>query len=49
LPRWELPMNEMAGVEAFVRMLLLFGVKHIFALYGDISLPFYTAESRRFQ
>jgi hypothetical protein len=34
-------MNEMSGVEAFVRMLLLFGVKHIFALYGDISLPFY--------
>ena len=34
-------MNEMSGVEAFVRMLQLFGVKHIFGLYGDISLPFY--------
>jgi acetolactate synthase-1/2/3 large subunit len=36
-------MNEMSGAEAFVRMLQLFGVKHIFGLCGDTSLPFYDA------
>lgn len=34
-------MNEMSGAEVFVRMLQLFGVKHIFGLCGDTSLPFY--------
>jgi thiamine pyrophosphate-dependent acetolactate synthase large subunit-like protein len=28
-------MNEMSGAETFVRMLQLFGVKHIFGLCGD--------------
>src|SRR5438067_8804203 len=36
-------MNEMSGAEAFVRMLQLFGVKHIFGLCGDTGLPFYDA------
>src|SRR6266851_7062116 len=36
-------MNEMSGAEALVRMLQLFGVKHIFGLCGDTSLPFYDA------
>ncbi len=36
-------MNEMYGAEAFVRMLQLFGVKHIFGLCGDTSLPLYDA------
>ena len=36
-------MNEMSGAGAFVRMLQLFGVKHIFGLCGDTSLPFYDA------
>src|SRR5215467_13839878 len=36
-------MNEMSGAEAFVRMLELFGVEHIFGLCGDTSLPFYDA------
>ncbi|MGE3063982.1 MAG: thiamine pyrophosphate-binding protein [Hyphomicrobiaceae bacterium] len=36
-------MNEMTGAEAAVRMLQLYGVKHIFGLCGDTSLPFYDA------
>jgi acetolactate synthase-1/2/3 large subunit len=36
-------MNEMSGAEALVRMLQLFGVRHIFGLCGDTSLPFYDA------
>src|SRR5207237_9890239 len=36
-------MNEMCGAEAFVRMLQLFGVKHIFGLCADTGLPFYDA------
>jgi acetolactate synthase-1/2/3 large subunit len=36
-------MNEMSGAEAFVRMLQRFGVRHIFGLCGDTSLPFYDA------
>lgn len=36
-------MNELNGAEAFVRMLQLHGVKHIFGLCGDTSLPFYDA------
>jgi acetolactate synthase-1/2/3 large subunit len=36
-------MNEMSGAEAMVRMLRLFGVRHVFGLCGDTSLPFYDA------
>jgi acetolactate synthase-1/2/3 large subunit len=36
-------MNGMSGAEAFVRMLQLFGVRHIFRLCEDTSLPFYDA------
>lgn len=36
-------MNELSGAEAFVRMLQLYGVRHIFGLCGDTSLPFYDA------
>ena len=39
-------MNEMSGAEAMVRMLQLHGVKHIFGLCGDTSLPFYDALAR---
>ncbi|QQO24759.1 thiamine pyrophosphate-binding protein [Bradyrhizobium diazoefficiens] len=33
----------MSGAEAAVRMLQIYGVKHIFGLCGDTSLPFYDA------
>ena len=36
-------MQEIPGAEAFVRMLQLHGVKHIFGLCGDTSLPLYDA------
>jgi acetolactate synthase-1/2/3 large subunit len=36
-------MSQMSGSEAMVRMLQLHGVKHIFGLCGDTSLPFYDA------
>ena len=36
-------MSQMTGGEALVRMLQLHGVKHIFGLCGDTSLPFYDA------
>lgn len=36
-------MNELSGAEAMVRMLKLHGVKHIFGLCGDTTLPFYDA------
>jgi acetolactate synthase-1/2/3 large subunit len=36
-------MSTMTGAEAMVRMLQLHGVKHIFGLCGDTSLPFYDA------
>jgi acetolactate synthase-1/2/3 large subunit len=36
-------MNELSGAEAFVRMLQLHDVKHIFGLCGDTSLPLYDA------
>jgi len=36
-------MNEMSGAEAFVRMLQVHGVRHVFGLCGDTSLPFYDA------
>ena len=35
--------NELTGAEAMVRMLQKHGVKHIFGLCGDTSLPFYDA------
>src|SRR6476660_3328094 len=39
----EAGMGQMSGAEAMVRMLQLHGVKHIFGLCGDTSLPFYDA------
>ena len=39
-------MSSMTGAEAMVRMLQLHGVKHIFGLCGDTSLPFYDALCR---
>lgn len=35
--------TKLNGAEAMVRMLELYGVKHIFGLCGDTSLPFYDA------
>src|SRR4051812_37087447 len=39
-------MKEVPGAEAFVRMLQLHGVEHIFGLCGDTSLPLYDALHR---
>lgn len=39
-------MSKLNGAEAVVRMLQLNGVKHIFGLCGDTSLPFYDAMAR---
>jgi acetolactate synthase-1/2/3 large subunit len=39
-------MSQMTGAEAMVRMLQLHGVKHIFGLCGDTSLPVYDALAR---
>lgn len=39
-------MSSMNGADAMVRMLQLNGVKHIFGLCGDTSLPFYDALAR---
>ena len=39
-------MTQVTGGEAFARMLQLHGVKHIFGLCGDTSLPFYDAMYR---
>ena len=36
-------MNQLSGAEAFVRMLQLHGVRYIFGLCGDTSLPVYDA------
>ena len=36
-------MDQFNGAEAVVRMLELYGVRHIFGLCGDTSLPFYDA------
>jgi acetolactate synthase I/II/III large subunit len=36
-------MNRLSGAEAFVRMLQLHGVCHVFGLCGDTSLPLYDA------
>ena len=39
-------MSKLNGADAVVRMLQLNGVKHIFGLCGDTSLPFYDAMAR---
>lgn len=39
-------MTQLTGAEAAVRMLQAHGVKHIFGLCGDTSLPFYDALAR---
>ncbi len=39
-------MNRPSGAEALVRMLDLYGVRHLFGLCGDTSLPFYDALAR---
>jgi acetolactate synthase-1/2/3 large subunit len=39
-------MSTMTGAEALVRLLQLHGVKHVFGLCGDTSLPFYDALAR---
>ena len=39
-------MSNITGAEAAVRMLELHGVKHVFGLCGDTSLPFYDALCR---
>ncbi|MEL6962373.1 MAG: thiamine pyrophosphate-binding protein [Pseudomonadota bacterium] len=36
-------MNQMSGAEAVVTMLQRYGVKHVFGLCGDTSLPIYDA------
>lgn len=36
-------MNEVSGAEALVRLLQLHGVRHVFGLCGDTSLPLYDA------
>ena len=38
--------NYLTGAEAMVRMLQAYGVKHMFGLCGDTTLPFYDALSR---
>ena len=38
--------NQLNGAEAMVRMLEAHGVKHIFGLCGDTTLPFYDALQR---
>ena len=38
--------NELNGAEAMVRMLEAQGVRHIFGLCGDTTLPFYDAMLR---
>lgn len=38
--------NQLTGAEALVRMLEAYGVKHMFGLCGDTTLPFYDALSR---
>jgi acetolactate synthase I/II/III large subunit len=44
--RTETELTTMNGADALVRMLQLNGVKHIFGLCGDTSLPFYDALAR---
>lgn len=38
--------NQSTGAEALVRLLAMHGVRHIFGLCGDTSLPFYDALAR---
>ncbi len=38
--------NHLTGAEALVRMLEAYGVRHIFGLCGDTTLPFYDALAR---
>ena len=38
--------NHITGAEAMVRMLEGYGVRHIFGLCGDTTLPFYDAMAR---
>ena len=38
--------NQLSGAEAMVRMLEAHGVRHVFGLCGDTSLPFYDAFQR---
>lgn len=38
--------NELTGAEAMVRMLDAYGVRHMFGLCGDTTLPFYDALDR---
>jgi len=40
-------MNQLSGAEAVVRMLQLHGVRHVFGLCGDTSLPLYDALYRQ--
>ncbi|HUG62677.1 MAG TPA: thiamine pyrophosphate-binding protein, partial [Methylomirabilota bacterium] len=42
----EARLNTLTGAEAMVRMLQAYGVKHIFGLCGDTTLPFYDALHR---
>lgn len=39
-------MGQLTGAEALVRMLQLHGVRHVFGLCGDTSLPYYDALKR---
>ena len=39
-------MNQLSGAEAMVRLLQAHGVRHVFGLCGDTSLPFYDAFQR---
>ena len=39
-------MNRLSGGEAAVLMLKAHGVRHVFGLCGDTSLPFYDALAR---
>lgn len=39
-------MNELTGAQAMVRMLERHGVRHVFGLCGDTTLPFYDAMHR---
>lgn len=38
--------NDLSGAEAMVRMLQAYGVRHMFGLCGDTTLPFYDALAR---
>ena len=40
-------MNRLSGGEAAVLMLKAHGVRHVFGLCGDTSLPFYDALAER--